>query len=155
MKALEFRRAVPDDASLLSEIAFAGKQHWGYPPKWMELWRPDLVVTPHYIRSETVQVAECDGEVIGFTGLSTQDGGRHIEHLWLQPVYIGRGFGRALFEEAVRLAREEGITQLFVSSDPNAEAFYLKMGATRIGQEIYQLPGGIRREVPLLVYYLG
>jgi hypothetical protein len=62
--------------------------------------------------------------------------------------------GRRLFEEAVRLAREEAVAELFVESDPNAEGFYLKMGAERMGQEVYFLPGGIRREVPRLVYRL-
>ena len=155
MKALKFRRAESFDAALLTGIAFAGKQSWGYPAQWMELWRHDLVVTPQYIRNESVLVAECEGEVIGFTGLSLGAKGRHLEHLWLQPKYIGRGFGRALFEKAISAAREEGVVQLFIDSDPNAESFYLKMGAIRIGQEVYPLPGGIVREVPLLVYQVS
>ena len=152
MKALEFRRALPEHASRLTEIAFAGKECWGYPGEWMELWRHDLIVTTQYIRTEAVQVAEFASEVVGFVGLSAGDEGRHIEHLWLKPEYIGRGFGRKLFEEAAHVARTEGVIKLFIKSDPNAEAFYLKMGATRIGQEIYQLPGAVHREVPLLVY---
>jgi GNAT superfamily N-acetyltransferase len=151
MKPVEFRYAKAEDAASLTGIAFAGKAYWGYPAEWLELWRPDLVVTPHYIRTEPVRVAECYGAIVGFTGLSTSDHGRQIEHLWLQPDYIGHGLGRRLFDEAVRLAREEHVVELFVNSDPNAEAFYLKMGAVRIGQEVYFLPGGIRREVPRLI----
>jgi GNAT superfamily N-acetyltransferase len=154
MKSIEFRRAKPDDATCLTGIAFAGKAYWGYPQEWLELWRHDLVVTPHYLRTEPVSVAECDGAVVGFTGLSASDHGRQIEHLWLRPDSIGCGLGRRLFTEAVRLAGEECLAELFVSSDPNAEGFYLKMGAERIGQEVYFLPGGIRREVPRLVYRL-
>jgi GNAT superfamily N-acetyltransferase len=152
---LGFRRARADEAALLTGIALAGKQYWGYPAEWMALWRHDLVVTAQYIRREPVQVAERDGAVIGFTGLSTGEDGRYLEHLWLRPECIGRGFGRALFGEAVRMAREEGVTGLRIKADPNAEPFYLKMGAVRTGREIYQLPGAIRREVPLLVYRVG
>jgi GNAT superfamily N-acetyltransferase len=151
----EFRRAKTDEADRLTRIAFAGKQHWGYPVDWMELWRPDLVVTPQYIRREPVRVAERNGEVIGFTGLSTGDDGRYLEHLWLLTDCIGCGFGRALFREAVGMAREEGVGELRINSDPNAESCYVKMGAVRIGQEIYQLPGAVRREVPLLVYSIN
>lgn len=154
VKPVEFRHAKTEDATYLTGIAFAGKAYWGYPPEWLELWRHDLVVTPHYIRTEPVSVAECDESIVGFTGLSTGDQGRQIEHLWLQTDSIGCGVGRRLFEEAVHLAREERVTELFVNSDPNAEGFYLKMGAERIGQEVYFLPGGIQREVPRLVYRL-
>ena len=45
-----------------------------------------------------------------------------------------------------------GVVELHIKSDPNAEAFYLKMGAVRTGQEVYMLLGKFRREVPLLVY---
>jgi GNAT superfamily N-acetyltransferase len=154
MKSVEFRPAKEEDAARLTAIAFAGKACWNYPVEWLELWRHDLVVTPAYIRAEPVSVGECEGLIVGFTGLSTGEHGRHIEHLWLQPGYIGCGLGRRLFEEAVRLARAEGAVELFVESDPYAEGFYIKMGADRIGQEVYFLPGGIRREVPRLVYRL-
>jgi GNAT superfamily N-acetyltransferase len=152
MKTLEFRRARSEDAPRLTEIAFVGKGYWGYPAEWMELWRHDLIVTTQYIRTEAVQVAEFAGEVVGFVGLSAGDEGRHIEHLWLKPEYIGRGFGRKLFEEAAHVAWTEGVIKLFIRSDPNAEGFYLKMGATRIGEEIYELPGAVHRAVPLFVY---
>jgi len=151
---LLFRRAEAQDAELLTEIALAGKRHWGYPEEWMAEWRPDLTVTPGYIRSQLVSVAELAGEVVGFAGLSTLEGHRYLEHLWLRPNHIGRGFGRALFLEAVREARAAGVTELRIKSDPNAEPFYLKMGAVRTGLEVYELLGKFHREVPLLVYKL-
>jgi hypothetical protein len=52
----------------------------------------------------------------------------------------------------MRQARALGVSKLRIKSGPNAEPFYLKMGAGRTGLEVYQLPGHIRREVPLLVY---
>jgi GNAT superfamily N-acetyltransferase len=151
---LLFRRAEAQDAELLTEIALAGKRYWGYPEEWMAEWRPDLTVTPGYIGSQPVSVAELAGEVVGFAGLSTLEGRRYLEHLWLRPNHIGRGFGRALFLEAVREARAAGVTELRIKSDPNAEPFYLKMGAVRTGLEVYELLGKFHREVPLLVYKL-
>jgi GNAT superfamily N-acetyltransferase len=155
MKPTTFRHAEVNDAARLTEIALAGKAHWGYPAEWLELWRHDLVVTPRYLREEAVSIMECDGDPAGFTGLSIEGDDRQIEHLWLQPTLIGQGFGRLLVDEALRLARKEGVRELFVSSDPNAEGFYLKMGGVRIGQEVYRLPGGIQREVPRLVFRLA
>jgi hypothetical protein len=43
---IAIRRAQVDEAGLLSDLAFRSKAHWGYPPDWLELWRPELTVTP-------------------------------------------------------------------------------------------------------------
>jgi len=149
-----FRRAQPAEAAQLTQIALAAKQSWGYPDEWMAEWRPDLTITPGYIGSSPVWVAEVEGAVAGFVGLVRTDGDWQLEHLWVRPEFHGGGVGRALFGEAVRQARAAGATELRIKSDPNAEAFYLKMGAVRTGSEVYELPGKIRREVPQLSYRL-
>lgn len=149
------RRAQPQDAAALTQIALAAKQSWGYPDEWMAQWRPDLTVTPGYIGSSPVWVAEVEGAPAGFLGLVHTDGRWHLEHLWVLPAFHGRGLGRALFAEAVKQARAVGATELRIRADPNAEPFYLKMGATRVGLEVYELLGKIRREVPQLTYSLG
>ena len=145
-----FRRARPEDAALLSGMARAGKQYWGYPADWMAVWEKVLTITPDYIGSQPVVVAELAGEAAGFFGLRSAEDGWHLEHLWVRPAHIGQGLGRALFAEALRLAGQAGATELLIKSDPHAEAFYLKMGAVRTGQEVYLLLGKIRRELPEL-----
>ena len=149
-----FRRALPQEAAVLTQIALTAKQSWGYPDEWMAEWRPDLTIAPGYIASSPVWVAEVEGAVVGFLGLVRADGQWHLEHLWVLPAFQGRGLGRALFDEAVRQARAAGATELRIKSDPNAEPFYLKMGAVRTGLEVYDLLGKIRREVPQLSHRL-
>ena len=149
-----FRRARPEEAAVLSEIAFAAKRFWGYPDEWMAGWRDELTLTPDHIRASPVWVVELGGETAGFFGLKQADNLWHLEHLWVRPSRIGNGLGRALFDEAVRQARAAGVTELRIKCDPNAELFYLKMGAVRTGLEVYQHLGKIRRELPLLSYQL-
>jgi GNAT superfamily N-acetyltransferase len=149
-----FRRAQPQDAVALTQIALAAKQSWGYPDEWMAEWRADLTITPGYIGASPVWVAELEGTAAGFLGLVRTDGHWHLEHLWVRPAWHGRGLGRALFNEAVRQARAVGATELHIKSDPNAEPFYLKMGAVRTGVEVYELLGKFRREVPQLRFRL-
>ena len=139
---------------MLSEVAFAAKQHWGYSVEWMEAWREELTATPEYLHAQPVYVATEEGRIAGFFGLKSAADGHHLEHLWLLPAFIGRGLGRALFGEAVQQARPAGATELRIKSDPNAEGFYLKMGAVRTGLEESLFLGRFRREVPLLVYSL-
>ena len=147
-----FRRARPEEAPALSRIAMASKQSWGYPDEWLEAWRADLTLSPDYVRERPVWVAEVAGTTVGFLGLDRRAGIWHLEHLWLLPAFIGKGLGRVLFAEAVRLAGAGGATELQIRSDPRAESFYLKMGAVRTGLEVYQLLDKIPREVPHLSF---
>ena len=48
---------------------------------------------------------------------------------------MGKGFGRALFEHAEKIAQEQGATRLIIVSDPHALGFYQRMGATVYGQQ--------------------
>ena len=146
------RPARPDEAGALTELCRAAKRHWGYPEDWMREWEADLTVTPDFVREHIVAVAEQGGALAGFYGLRRDaEGGWHLEHLWLAPMHIRRGWGRELFQAAVAAARTRGIAEFHIKSDPNAEPFYLKMGAVRVGVEIYELRGA-RREVPQLIY---
>ena len=66
----------------------------------------------------------------------------------VEPGVIGRGVGRRLFEHAVATARELGFKRFTIDSDPDAEPFYLAMGAVRIGTTPSgSIPG---RTLPLL-----
>ncbi|MDP2138140.1 MAG: GNAT family N-acetyltransferase [Candidatus Didemnitutus sp.] len=149
------RRAEPGDAAVLSALCWAAKEHWGYPPEWMEIWRVELTLTPGYIAREPVFVAEGREGIVGFFGLRLDEVRSHLEHLWVKPAHLGRGCGRHLFEAAVRLARALGAEVMHIKADPNAEKFYLKMGAVRAGAEEYVMSGGHRRVLPLLAYPLS
>ena len=67
----------------------------------------------------------------------------------LLPEYIGTGVGRVLFDHAVRRAAASGAEVLGLESDPNAEGFYRRMGARRVGEISYPKDGQ-RRTLPLL-----
>jgi GNAT superfamily N-acetyltransferase len=148
------RPAAPSEAEVLSGLALAGKRHWGYPEPWLEAWRGLLTITPEYLEAHVVACAEDEaGKVIGFYALE-RDGGRcRLEHLWLDPALIGRGLGLQLFEHAVRAARAMGAAELLIEADPNAEGFYLHMGAERVGETVSRLTG-TGRVLPRLRYAL-
>ena len=149
---MQIVRARPEDADALTEIAFAAKRHWGYPESWIQSWREVLTVTPKLVaENPTFSVTENDRPV-GFYSL-TAEPRPDLTHLWVLPSAMGRGLGRALFEHAVLQARALGWASFEIEADPNAEAFYLHMGAKRIGTNVSEVEGA-RRELPLLVYRL-
>jgi len=144
-------RAEPEDATALTHIAFAAKQHWGYPEKWMQQWRESLTIRPEFISSSETCSAIIDGQPVGFYGLCSDGGQLRLEHLWVLPEAMGGGVGCALFAHALERARALGFQSLEIESDPNAEGFYQRMGARRVRANITELEGQ-RRELPVLIY---
>ena len=141
--------ATPEDADALTRIAFAAKRHWGYPESWIQHWRDSLTITPEFVRNNGVYVAVSGGEPCAFYALTSASGELELEHLWVLPVWIGSGVGRLLFEHAVREAARQGATTVAIEADPNAEGFYLRMGARRVGENVYEIVGR-KRKLPLL-----
>jgi hypothetical protein len=64
---------------------------------------------------------------------------------------MGQGIGRSLFDHAALRGQELGFREIEIESDPNAEGFYLRMGARRIGSQIRETQLH-RRELPILIY---
>jgi GNAT superfamily N-acetyltransferase len=144
-------RAAPGDALALTDIAFAAKRSWGYPEAWIESWRDLLTVRPDLIDSHHTYVALSGERKLGFYVLGHKGDRLDLLHLWVLPEAMGRGLGRSLFLHAVQRTNELGYRALEIESDPNAEGFYLRMGACRIGSSIRETEHG-RRELPTLVY---
>ena len=142
-------QATGEDADVLTEIAHAAKRHWDYPESWIEAWRDVLTMRPEFIAGNISYCAIEDDRPVGFYVLTTEEDGIHLDHLWIFPAAMGRGIGRALFEHAVAEARRAGFSCIKIEADPNAEGFYKRMGAVRVGTTISQVCGR-RRELPLL-----
>jgi GNAT superfamily N-acetyltransferase len=145
--------AKPEDADALTEIAHAAKRHWGYPERWIESWRDTLTIRAEFIAANVAYSAIEDGRAVGFYLLTTESDGLHLDHLWIAPHAMGRGIGRALFEHALEQTRRLGHPILKIEADPNAEGFYTRLGARRVGVTVTSIENQ-RRELPLLQYDL-
>ncbi|MFF4382472.1 GNAT family N-acetyltransferase [Kitasatospora sp. NPDC001547] len=146
---MRIRPARPEDAALLTGIALRSKAYWGYDEAFMDACREELTMDAGVIERSATVVAEDGGRVLGFVSLSGVPPTGSLDQLFVEPEWIGRGVGRALFERARTLAVALGLRRLTIDSDPNAEPFYLAMGAIRIGSvPSGSIPG---RELPQLV----
>lgn len=135
------RRALPDEADILSQIAFSAKAHWGYPKHWMKIWKPQLTFSPQYFDEYESWVAEMNGSPIAFYTLQEKNGTAWIENMWTFPEYIGMGTGKQLFLHALSRSRQKGHLILHLESDPNALGFYERMGMYKIGEASYPIEG--------------
>ena len=148
------RTARPDEADALSALCRRSKAHWGYDAQFMALSDASLTVTPALIATGRVLVAEDgQGRLAGMASLDPLEGGVFdLLHMFVEPDAIGSGVGRALFAAICETAREFGSTRLSFLADPNAEAFYKRLGARRVGEAPSDaIPG---RSLPLLEYDL-
>ncbi len=144
-RQFEIRRCDSRQAGRLTEIAHAAKRHWGYPDRYIAAWRGELTLTPAFVVSHEVHAAVIGATLAGFYALA-RDGKRvELEHLWVDPSRIGQGVGRALFRHALERARSLGARTIEVTSDPNAEGFYARMGAQRVGNVEAPVLGEARR----------
>jgi GNAT superfamily N-acetyltransferase len=138
------RRALTTEAKDLTRIAKDAKRYWGYPEHWLKVWQDDLTILPDFVDNNPVYVAEEQGDVLGFYALIMGEDKAQLDHLWVAPAHIGSGVGKQLFIHAMQNAAGQNISEVEISSDPNAEGFYQKMGAHRVGETVSEIDGKSR-----------
>ena len=138
---MKIRKAQPEEATKLTQIAHDAKRFWGYPESWIKHWQADLTISPELIAKTDVYVAEGDNCLLGFYALVQTGAQLELEHLWVRPEHIGTGVGKELFIHAMQLAAEQHFKQVNISADPNAAGFYEKMGAIKVGEARSEIEG--------------
>ncbi|QED46588.1 GNAT family N-acetyltransferase [Cytobacillus dafuensis] len=126
------RKAENQDSEVLSELAYKSKAYWGYSKEFIEKCKDDLTVTVQYMRENHVYVLEKDNTILAFYSLSTNP--NRLDALFIDPDHIGKGIGKVLWEDLINKAKHLNMKEFNIDSDPNAEGYYLKMGAKRIGE---------------------
>ncbi len=114
--SLIIRRAHPDDAVRLASLARAHA----------------VSVTPEYVAAHPVFTATEGTRLVGFYALEDEGERWTLRHLWVAPEWTGRGRGRWMFTDAVRRVRREHAAALRLVPEPEAEAFFLKMGVAAV-----------------------
>ena len=145
--AVIIRGAHPSEAGLLTALAIRSKAHWGYDAAFMEAAVHELTIEVAHMESGGVFVAERDDVRIGFYYVSVEEGRPTLRDLWVEPALIGTGVGSVLWRHMLGEAGRRGYAVVRIESDPNAAAFYAKMGARRVGSVASTVVAG--RVLPL------
>ena len=124
------------EAAGLTAICLRSKAHWGYDAEFMRLSTPAITVAEADIEAGHVLVG-CDasGEAVGLVRVKPEGEAAELGLMFVDPPAIGSGAGRILFEAAVVLARQLGAKRMVILADPNAAAFYERMGARFLRNE--------------------
>lgn len=153
MTGYQIRRATPDEVDFLTGLMQRSKASWGYSAEWMAQLVDTIQITAEQIATRDVFVLEEDGQRVGFCHFYYLPDSTYLEDLFIEPTAMGKGYGKILFNYVIKTARAKGFSQLLFESDPNAEAFYLKLGAERIG--IRQSPIFEERVLPQMHYRIS
>ena len=146
---MRLRAARPDEAAELTALCLESKAHWGYDAAFLAACRPVLTVSAAMIAAgDVVVAADTADRPQGVAALG--EGGDSVELLFVRPAAMGQGAGRALLRELARRAQALGVPRLAIAADPGAEAFYLRLGAVRVGLIESEVQPG--RWLPLLEF---
>ncbi len=116
---------------------------WGHRP-----FRPGERLQALKQHQHYVWVVECDGQIEGYAYFQvlqhppkpasalSMDGARievpratgHLLGLYLTPKILGKGFGKALFEEVLLAAKDENVRFISLESTLTAQGFYSSRG---------------------------
>lgn len=131
--SVHVRRARTDEADQLTELAMKAKASWGYDDAFMAMCRDELILTPEKLRTWTVWVAECAGELAGMVALAGDAPDGELEDFMVEPRFQGRGVGAALIGVLIRECQSRGFKRVCLNADPNAEPIYQKLGFSTVG----------------------
>lgn len=127
------RRATAEDAPVLEALQRRSTEHWGYPPEYFD-WDPGAMDIPaDYIDQNPVYLLARGDRIIGFYGLTKDEGVLWLDKLFVDRDAIGQGYGRLLWRHAAERTRTLGYPSLDIGADPNSAPFYAAMGATWLG----------------------
>lgn len=126
------RRARPNEADRLREIAIAAKAHWGYELDQVRDWAAQGDFSAESLRTKEFYVAKEGGRVVAFASLIPQGGVAVLDDLWVEPAAMGAGLGTELFRFAAERAAELGARRLEWEAEPHAVGFYERMGGRHL-----------------------
>ena len=117
------------DALALTTLTLKSKLHWGYTDDQIEGWKEDLTINVDYIDNNEVYKLLVDDMLIGFYAFLPETKTKvELNFLFVDPNYIGKGFGRILMIDFIERLKSLKYKEVILIADPNAEVFYKNAG---------------------------
>lgn len=143
--------AIPDDIDLLANLEIRSESYWGYSESFMERFKKEYLITRDFIENNPTFILKEGKQVLGFYGLLI-DKNSSLEFLFVEPEYIGKGYGKVLWNHALEECVRNGVTEFTIITSPEARGFYLRLGAYIFKEVDSLISEG--NKTPILIYNL-
>ena len=145
-------RASPKDLEVLANLEIRSESYWGYSNEFMDRFKEIYLITKEFIINNPTYILKDDDNIIGFYGILLNDVEDSLEYLFIEPKYIGKGYGKILWNHALEECKKLSIKEFTIITSPDARGFYLRLGATIYTQVDSLISNGSK--TPKLIYRL-
>jgi N-acetylglutamate synthase-like GNAT family acetyltransferase len=138
------------DSKSLTELAIRSEAYWGYDDSFMDIFKSIYKVSEESIINNPTYIMEEEEEIIGFYGILIEESQRSLEYFFIEPEFIGKGYGKLLWQHVIKSCDTLNIKEFIIVTSPQAQAFYTKLGAKLQGEVESLVAKG--RMIPQLIY---
>ncbi|MBF4692369.1 GNAT family N-acetyltransferase [Fusibacter ferrireducens] len=129
-----FREAKPDEFLELNELAAQSEAHWGYDEAFLNEFKTFYAMDAEYISENPTYVYLREEQIVAFYSLVLKGRFCELEFFYVRPDLIGQGIGRVLWNHMLKRCSLLKIEVITFVTNPEAKAFYEKMGAIYSGE---------------------
>lgn len=141
------RNATASDLQTINSLIRESKGFWGYPDSFLDDFMMRWGIKEAYIYTNEIRLFEKEGKLIGLYAFKINDSNApELDLFFVRHNQIGEGIGKVMWQHALDHALKHNWIEFKIIADPNAEPFYVRMGATTIGK-FESFPG---RFVPVM-----
>lgn len=104
---------------------------------FIPLWHLDATTLHELLQTSRLQLARVEGELVGYTALTTTDKNAHLARIAVHPQFQRRGIGKFLLEDALRYAQAEGVETVLLNTQVHnhtAQHLYRAVGFRPTGR---------------------
>ena len=145
-------RADVNDSLSLTDIAIRSEAYWGYDNEFMKNFKALYSVSEDFIAKNPTYIIKDKDILVGFYGLLIEVAEISLEYLFIDPLYIGKGYGKMLWDHLLNECRTMNITSFTLVTSPQAKDFYIKLGALLCDEVDSLVIKG--KKIPKLLYLL-
>jgi len=150
---MEILRARSESVEDINILIRNSKSFWEYPQSYLNKAIPLLMVNESYLNENTAFEIRLNKDLVGFFAFVFKGHEVHLDHLWIAPSKMNKGFGQQTLLFAEKFARANGWSEIITYPDPPAEGFYLKSGFVDTGGRIpSRIEGGPQFSIFKKVY---
>lgn len=147
---VKVRQAKLDEAESLTNLATRAEAHWGFDDEYMDRFKVLYKITKEFINDNLTYVMHDEDKIIGFYSIMQNGKEASLEYFFIEPEFIGKGYGRQLWKHMCNICLKLDITHIEIVTSPQAKEFYIKMGAIEVG--IVESIVKTGRIIPKLIY---